>query len=79
MQRRRGRDGAIVCEIHGHHVPYPQRMLRTNRYKLVINPESVNEVYDLELDPDELHNRFEHPEMRQLRERLRDSGRARGA
>src|SRR5699024_7182154 len=63
-------DDAIVCEFHGHHFPYPQRMLRTGRYKLVVNPESVNELYDLELDPDELHNRYRHPEMRQVRERL---------
>ncbi|MDN5654647.1 MAG: sulfatase-like hydrolase/transferase [Kocuria sp.] len=63
-------DDAIVCEFHGHHFPYPQRMLRTDRYKLVVNPESVNELYDLELDPDELHNRIEHPEMRAVREDL---------
>ena len=75
-------DDAIVCEYHGHHFPYPQRMLRTDRYKLVVNPESVNELYDLELDPDELHNRYEQPEMRALRtdlmsnlyRRLRDRG-----
>lgn len=48
----------IVCEYHGHHFPYPQRMLRTDRYKLVVNPESVNELYDLERDPHELANRY---------------------
>lgn len=75
-------DEAIVCEYHGHHFPYPQRMLRTRRYKLVVNPESVNELYDLERDPDELHNRYEQPELREVREamlsdlyrRLRDRG-----
>lgn len=60
-------DEAVVCEYHGHHFPYPQRMLRTDRYKLVVNPESVNELYDLQLDPHELHNRYEHPEMREVR------------
>ena len=40
-----------MCEFHGHHFPYPQRMLRTHRYKLVVNPDSVNELYDLETDP----------------------------
>ena len=75
-------DDAIVCEFHGDHFPCPPRMLHTDRYKLVVNPESVNELYDLELDPDELHNRVEHPELRGLREhqiadlcqRLRDRG-----
>lgn len=60
----------IVCEFHGHHFPYPQRMLRTDRYKLVVNPDSVNELYDLKLDPDELLNVYEHPEMRPVRTRM---------
>ncbi|SFS73871.1 sulfatase-like hydrolase/transferase [Saccharopolyspora flava] len=60
----------IVCEFHGHHFPYPQRMLRTDRYKLVVNPDSVNELYDLHADPDELLNRYPHPEMAEVRTRL---------
>ena len=63
-------DEDIVCEFHGHHFPYPQRMLRTDRYKLVVNPDSVNELYDLELDPDELHNVYEHPEQAGVRSRM---------
>lgn len=57
----------IVCEFHGHHFPYPQRMLRTDRYKLVVNPDSVNELYDLVSDPDELTNVYEQPEMAEQR------------
>lgn len=60
----------IVCEFHGHHFPYPQRMLREDRYKLVVNPDSVNELYDLELDPDELLNVYTHPEMEPIRARM---------
>jgi arylsulfatase A-like enzyme len=60
----------IVCEFHGHHFPYAQRMLRTKRYKLVINPESVNELYDLESDPDELLNIYTLPERASLRAAL---------
>lgn len=60
----------IVCEFHGHHFPYPQRMLRTDRYKLVVNPESVNELYDLDADPDEMRNRHEDPEYREIRRQL---------
>lgn len=60
----------IVCEYHGHHFPYPQRMLRTARYKLVVNPESVNELYDLETDPDELVNRHEDPAYDEVRRRM---------
>ncbi|MCW3840432.1 sulfatase-like hydrolase/transferase [Micromonospora yasonensis] len=60
----------LVCEFHGHHFPYAQRMLRTDRYKLVVNPDSVNELYDLQLDPDELLNIYEHPEMAEIRTRM---------
>ncbi|HEX7352716.1 sulfatase-like hydrolase/transferase [Brachybacterium sp.] len=60
----------IVCEYHGHHFPYPQRMLRTERYKLVVNPESVCELYDLVTDPDEMRNRYEDPELAAVRRRL---------
>ncbi len=63
-------DEHIVCEFHGHHFPYPQRMLRTARYKLVINPDSVNELYDLATDPDELANRHEDPAFTELRAEL---------
>jgi len=63
-------DEDIVCEFHGHHFPYPQRMLRTDRYKLVVNPDSVNELYDLEVDPDELLNVYEHPEHQEVRSRM---------
>ncbi|MGV9578946.1 sulfatase-like hydrolase/transferase [Streptomyces sp. NPDC003509] len=62
--------GELVAEFHGHHFPYPQRMIRDDRYKLVVNPESVNELYDLLADPHELANRYTHPEFRQVRARL---------
>jgi arylsulfatase A-like enzyme len=60
----------IVCEFHGHHFPYSQRMLRTDRYKLVINPESVNELYDLHRDPDELLNLYALPDMHEIRREM---------
>lgn len=60
----------VTAEFHGHHFPYPQRMIRTRRYKLVVNPPDVNELYDLELDPHELHNRYDHPELADVRREL---------
>lgn len=60
----------IVCEFHGHHFPYPQRMLREDRYKLVVNPDSTNELYDFVNDPDELLNVYGHPEMEPVRRRM---------
>ncbi len=60
----------IVAEFHGHHFPYSQRMIRDDRHKLVVSPESVNELYDLETDPDELHNLYEAPAYRAIRDGL---------
>lgn len=60
----------IRAEFHGHHFPYPQRMIRTDRYKLVVNPADINELYDFEADPHELSNRYEHPEMAGIRREL---------
>jgi len=59
-----------LAEFHGHHFPYPQRMIRTGTTKLIVNPESVNELYDLERDPDELVNRYNDPAYVEVRDAL---------
>jgi arylsulfatase A-like enzyme len=71
----RGREPAswrevMTAEFHGHHFPYPQRMIRTEMTKLIVNPESVNELYDLRRDPDELTNVYEDPAYRAVRDAL---------
>jgi hypothetical protein len=45
-------------------------MIRTSTHKLVINPADRNELYDLTQDPDELQNRYDHPEMTAVRQEL---------
>lgn len=60
----------IVCEFHGHHFPLQQRMLRTNDFKLVVNHESFNELYDLRTDPYELNNVYEAPAYNEIRKEL---------
>jgi arylsulfatase A-like enzyme len=60
----------IVAEFHGHHFPYPQRMIRTPRYKLVINPPDIDELYDLECDPHEMVNQINNPAYTRVRRDL---------
>jgi arylsulfatase A-like enzyme len=60
----------IEAEFHGHHFPYPQRMIRTDTMKLVVNPESVCVLYDLQRDPDEWVNQYEDPAYQEPRDEL---------
>lgn len=60
----------IIAEFHGHHFPYPQRMIRSERSKLIVNPADINEFYDLEQDPAELENRIDDPRYKDERNRL---------
>lgn len=61
----------LVGEFHGHHFPYAQRMLRTERYKLVVNPEGVDEFYDLQTDPHELLNAIDVPAYKDTAREMR--------
>jgi arylsulfatase A-like enzyme len=45
-------------------------MITDGRYKLSVYHDDTCELYDLEADPRELHNRFEDPSLKQVRERL---------
>jgi arylsulfatase A-like enzyme len=60
----------IVTEFHGHHFPYPQRMIRTERHKLIVNPPDVNELYDVVHDPHELTNQIDNPAYAEVRRDL---------
>ncbi len=55
-EKKRLREDYIVTEHHGHHCPFWQRMVRTDRGKFVFNYTAVHEFYDLENDPDETKN-----------------------
>ena len=61
---------SIVCEFHGHHFPLQQRMIRTHEFKLVVSPESVNELYDLRVDPAEVNNVYTVPVYDEIRKAL---------
>ncbi|WP_181789786.1 sulfatase-like hydrolase/transferase [Streptomyces phytophilus] len=65
-----GERDQVVAEFHGHHFPYSQRMIRDRRHKLVHNPESTHELYDLRADPHELHNVYDAPAYAAVRRDL---------
>ena len=61
---------AITAEFHGHFFPIEQRMIRTERYKLVLTAQDRSELYDLRGDPNELENRIGDPEYGDVAARL---------
>jgi len=63
---------SVFAEYHGDEFGlYSQRMVRTDRYKYVYNPPDTDELYDLDRDPDELHNVIDNPQYAAVRSRLR--------
>ncbi|MFN2199642.1 MAG: sulfatase-like hydrolase/transferase [Caldilineaceae bacterium] len=60
----------IIAEFHGHHFPYPQRMIRTHTHKLVVNPPDIDELYDLVADPNELANQIDNPAYADVKREL---------
>ena len=65
---------SVFAEYHGDEFGlYSQRMVRTDRFKFVYNAPDVDELYDLQADPAELHNLVDHPHYREVRRRLERS------
>jgi arylsulfatase A-like enzyme len=52
----------VYMARHHHPLPCEQRFVRTKRYKYAYNALDIDELYDLELDPDEMVNRINDPE-----------------
>ena len=62
----------IFATYHGNQFGlYSQRMVRTRRWKYVWNATAEDELYDLETDPGELHNRALDPACADVLARLR--------
>jgi arylsulfatase A-like enzyme len=61
---------AIYIQCNGVEIYYMLRAVRTSRYKFVYNPTDIDELYDLEKDPYEMHNVAEVPEMQEVKRQM---------
>ena len=57
---------------HHHPINCEQRFVRTKRYKYAYNALDIDELYDLELDPDEMVNRINDPEYTEVIQEMQD-------
>ncbi len=61
-----------LCTYNGQQFGlYTQRMIRDRRWKYVWNPSDIDELYDTEADPAELHNLIYDPAYAETRKQLR--------
>jgi len=60
----------VYMTRHHHPYAYEQRWLRTRRFKYAFNAFDVDELYDLENDPEEMVNRIDDPSFRAVRDQL---------
>ncbi len=54
----------ILCAYYGGEFLYTQRIAITERFKYVFNGFDYDELYDLQKDPEEMHNAVENPSYR---------------
>jgi arylsulfatase len=63
---------SVVVEMDEDYLGFKMRTLVTDRYRLTCYSEQTyGELFDLQEDPDELHNRWDDPAMRSVRDNLR--------
>ncbi|HCR16061.1 MAG TPA: sulfatase, partial [Candidatus Latescibacteria bacterium] len=64
-----GRD-EVFCVFDRHFTIANQRMVRTRRHQLTFNSSDTGEIYDLEIDPYQLDNRYHDPNYASVRSDL---------
>lgn len=60
----------VYMTRHHHPFAYEQRWVRTRRFKYCFNAFDIDELYDLEADPDEMVNRIDDPALAGVKEDL---------
>ena len=61
----------LFVQHHGHGEPFLQRIVLRGKWKYVAAHRDMDELYDLETDPYELHNLVDAPEHEDVRTELR--------
>ena len=61
----------IMCAYYGGEFLYTQRIAITQRFKYVFNGFDIDELYDLERDPEEMHNAIEDAEYAKYADDMR--------
>jgi len=64
-------DDQILCAYYGGEYLYTQRIAITPRYKYVFNGFDFDELYDLDQDPEEMHNAVDDPRYRAAADDMR--------
>jgi choline-sulfatase len=62
---------AVFCEYNLRSPILSQYMIRTKKYKYIHNSGSINELYDLEADPQEYNNRIDDIDLKETLQELR--------
>lgn len=61
---------AVFTQCNGVEIYFTQRIVRTKRHKLVYNPTDLDELYDLQEDPFEMHNLSDNPKYKEVKQAL---------
>jgi len=60
----------VYCVFDRHFTVANQRMVRTRTHQFTFNPSDIGELYDLEQDPYQLHNRYGDPAYAEIQKDL---------
>ena len=61
----------LMCAYYGGEFLYTQRIAITDRFKYCFNGFDIDELYDLQQDPEEMHNSVDDPKYQKYADDMR--------